>query len=70
MTKFINFIKAVPNPDEWPCWLRRTFILTLPVSGPLYIAVLALWIAMLAVFMSGLVLWLWAEYLWLGPAEK
>jgi hypothetical protein len=23
-------------PQTWPCWMRRGFILTLPVSGPLW----------------------------------
>lgn len=36
------------NPMSWPTWARRTFLLTLPISGPLY-AIIVVGFAMLIV---------------------
>ena len=34
----VEFITLIGEPREWPTWLRRLFLLTLPVSLPLWLA--------------------------------
>ena len=32
-----------PNGGYWPRWCRRAYLLTLPVSAPLWVLVVAAW---------------------------
>lgn len=47
MDKFMTFMDKVPDPHKWPRWLRRTAILTLPVSFPLYLLAGAVWLLLM-----------------------
>lgn len=56
-------------PANWPKWLRRTYLLALPISLPIHGA---LWLALVVVFLTAFVLAL-AVYLpcmfWLGGKD-
>lgn len=48
------------NIPAWPRWLRRTWVLTLPVSGPLYALVfLAMMIGVVMGFVAAAILDAW-----------
>lgn len=36
-------MSAIMFPHQWPLWWRRAFVLTLPVSGPMFVLVWLLW---------------------------
>lgn len=62
-----RYLDNVFSPSQWPRNWRRAFLLTLPISGPIWLAVavisaLALGIA---VFVIGLPWMLWEE--WVKP---
>ena len=44
---------APPNVAEWPLWARRAFVLTFPVSGPIWAAWFLLLMAGVVLFSAG-----------------
>jgi len=42
------------EPKHWPNWLRRTYLLTLPLSWPLHGAAWVLWASAVCVFLLGI----------------
>lgn len=45
----LNFLDMFFNPSDWPRIIRRLFVLTIPISGPVYIL-----LAFLLLFIMGL----------------
>lgn len=49
----VEFCEAIDKPAEWPQWLRRLFVITLPVSAPLWLALCGLYLLCL---LAGLII--------------
>ncbi len=56
------FLPLPPNPREWSVTARRAFVLTLPVSGPCFIAWFAIWVGWAVVAMVALMVLLAAAW--------
>jgi hypothetical protein len=67
--KFLNTMASLPS--EWPRRLRRIFVLTLPISAPLWglwYVVVTLTLAILVIVLFPLaILEEWVEKLWKAP---
>lgn len=37
--RFFDFVEKFFEPYGWPTWLRRGFLLTLPISLPIYLII-------------------------------
>ena len=59
--------KAGLDPATWPRWARRAFVLTLPISGPIYIVAMFALMAVAVPFLIALcVYWYIIEPIWTG----
>lgn len=54
---FADYVFPILEPHGWPLWVRRAFLLTLPVSGPVWfllcVALLVGVLVCFAVLMAG-----------------
>ncbi len=58
------------NPKEWPQKWRRLFLLTLPISGPLWVIGMFVGVILIVLFAMGLIVATFAVELWTGVEPK
>ena len=61
--------ETLPYPNTWPKRYRRLFLLTLPISGPLYMLYIALLIGVTAILLCALLPMVWVVGIWYGDDE-
>lgn len=64
MRYLVNFIGAVGSPKEWPLWVRRSFVLTLPVAFPLWFVLLAVTLILSGIASIAIPFTEWAQKMW------
>lgn len=68
MTRPADALATLCSPRSWPTWVRRVWLLTLPISGPLYfIFTVTLCIAIYVVFkplLAACDFWDWMVKMW------
>lgn len=65
---FFKGLFASYTPLEWPVWARRIFLLTIPVSGPVWL-IWCLVLAVVTLILAGIIIVLfklakWLAFLW------
>ena len=55
---------------DWPCWGRRAFVITFPISASIWIITAAIWFVILAPIALGYECWRGLRLLWQRNTTK